>query len=73
MHETTQLPALLDQAAAAEYLGASPRTLERWRHTGTGPKFRKVGGLVRYMREDIAAFVVAAERQSTAQNSTAGR
>ena len=34
----------------------SPRTLERWRFTGEGPQFIKLGGRVIYRLEDIEAF-----------------
>ena len=34
----------------------SPRTLERWRWTGEGPKFVKLGGRVVYRLSDIEAF-----------------
>lgn len=44
---------LLDTHQAAEILGVSPGTLENWRAQGQGPKFRKVGRLVRYRRGDL--------------------
>jgi len=34
----------------------SPRTLERWRAKGTGPRFLRLGRLVVYRVEDIKAF-----------------
>lgn len=34
----------------------SPRTLERWRWTGTGPRFLKVGGRVIYRLADVEAY-----------------
>ena len=34
----------------------SPRTLERWRFTGEGPQFVKLGGRVIYRLEDIEAY-----------------
>jgi hypothetical protein len=34
----------------------SHRTLERWRHDGTGPAFLKIGGRIVYRLEDIQAF-----------------
>lgn len=36
--------------------GLSHRTLERWRHDGTGPAFLKIGGRAVYRLEDIEAF-----------------
>lgn len=34
----------------------SPRTLERWRWLGVGPKFLKIGGKVLYRLEDIESY-----------------
>ena len=34
----------------------SPRTLERWRFQGTGPRYLKVGGRVVYRLEDVEAY-----------------
>lgn len=43
----------------------SPRTLERWRWTGEGPKFVKLGGRVVYRLEDVEAFERDNVRTST--------
>lgn len=37
-------------------LKLSPRTLERWRWLGQGPRYLKVGGRVVYRLEDIIEF-----------------
>lgn len=42
---------------AAAYLGLSPNTLERWRWSGKGPSYRKLGRAVRYTREDLDAYL----------------
>lgn len=44
----------------------SHRTLERWRWTGEGPSFMKLGGRVIYRLEDIVAFEQACLRSSEA-------
>lgn len=44
----------------------SPRTLERWRWTGEGPQFVKLGGRVVYRLQDIEAFESEQLRASTA-------
>lgn len=65
-----QLPShliLLDSRRAAAILGCSERTLERRRVEGNGPRFRKLGGLVRYSLADINAYVEAAGRGSTSE------
>ena len=46
----------LRQAEVAQRWSVSHRTLERWRWTGQGPRFLKVGGRVVYRVEDIEAY-----------------
>lgn len=43
----------------------SERTIERWRFTGEGPQFIKLGGRVVYRLEDIEAFELRHIRQAT--------
>ena len=50
---------------AADYLGLSKNTLNRWRHTGDGPRFVKLGRAVRYRREDLDEWVASCSRAST--------
>jgi hypothetical protein len=46
----------LDNEQAADYLRLSPRTLDRQRVTGEGPRFRKFGRRVVYAIEDLEAW-----------------
>lgn len=46
----------LNQKELARRWGISHRTLERWRYTGQGPAFLKLGGRVLYRLPDIEAF-----------------
>ena len=55
----------LNQGEVASRWDVSPRTLERWRWTGTGPRFLKVGGRVVYRVEDIEAYEAEQLRTST--------
>ena len=48
---------LLDEEQVADMLGVSLAALRRWRREGRGPRFIKVERLVRYRREDVAAYV----------------
>ena len=50
----------------------SPRTLERWRWTGQGPRFLKIGGRVVYRIQDIQAYETAQLRTSTLTAQVAG-
>jgi transcriptional regulator with XRE-family HTH domain len=46
----------LNQKELARRWGISPRTLERWRRTGQGPRYMKLGWLVFYRKVDVAAY-----------------
>jgi Helix-turn-helix domain len=61
----TMSPTYLTQVELAVRWRISPRTLERWRWAGDGPRFIKIGGLVRYRRDDIEGFEAEQLRQIT--------
>lgn len=56
----------LNQTELATHWSISARTLERWRWTGEGPAFLKIGGRVVYRLEDMLAYEEARHRRSTA-------
>ena len=56
---------LLTTEEAARYLRVSPRTLERYRVTGDGPEFLKVGRLVFYEMAALDAWLERKRRRST--------
>jgi predicted site-specific integrase-resolvase len=55
----------LSQTELAARWNISHRTLERWRWTGQGPRFLKIGGRVVYRVEDIEAYEAEQLRTST--------
>jgi predicted site-specific integrase-resolvase len=57
----------LSQIELAARWNLSHRTLERWRWTGEGPQFIKLGGRVVYRLEDVEAFEAAQSRHNTAR------
>ena len=57
----------LTQEEAARILRLSPRTLERHRLTGTGPRFVKLGRRVLYRRADLDAWAEAHTYFSTSE------
>ena len=59
-------PRFLRTREAADFLGLSPRTLEKHRTYGTGPLFRKLGGRVVYAIDELEAW---AERGTVASTS----
>ncbi|MET3662031.1 helix-turn-helix transcriptional regulator [Aquamicrobium ahrensii] len=68
MHPNPALlpPRFLRTREAADFLGLSPRTLEKHRTYGTGPLFRKLGGRVVYAIDELEAW---AERGTVASTS----
>lgn len=53
---------------AAEYLGVSVPSLERWRGDGTGPKFRKLGTrIITYAIADLDAWASKQVLMSTSE------
>ena len=59
---------LMNETEAASRLGVAPKTLERWRSTGAGPLFVRIGSRhVRYTVEDIEAWIASRRRASLAE------
>jgi hypothetical protein len=52
---------------AAEYIGLSKSTLEKYRVTGNGPVYSALGRIVVYEIGDLDAFVEARKRISTSE------
>lgn len=48
---------LLNETEASEYLGCSVAALRKWRLLGKGPRYHKIGRLVRYSDADIAGYL----------------
>lgn len=59
----------LTQKELARRWAISHRTLERWRWTGEGPDYLKLGGRVIYRVEDITAFEATALRRGEASQA----
>lgn len=57
----------LTPKAAARYLLLSPLTLEKYRITGDGPRFRKHGRRVVYHKHDLDAWSQRRAHKSTSQ------
>ncbi len=55
----------LNQLDLAHRWAMSPRTLERWRWTGEGPRFLKLNGRVTYRLENVQEFEAERLRAST--------
>lgn len=65
----------LTTPALAEFLGVRPQTLRRWRMTGRGPEYTRLGGCkgrVIYRREDVEVWLSARKFPHTAAEFVAG-
>ena len=60
----------LTQCEPARRWAISPRTLERWRWMGEGPRFLKIGGRCAYRLQDILEFEEARLRQCTSPSAS---
>jgi len=59
---------LLDERQAAQRLHLSVRTLQRFRSAGNGPRYVKIGRLVRYQAGAVEAYLAACVRASTSDH-----
>jgi hypothetical protein len=59
--------ALYNVEAAAPAVLSNPRTMERWRKEGKGPRFVKVGRRVAYRGEALLDYLRAQERSHTGE------
>lgn len=58
--EATPSEQLMTPKEAADYIRSTPGTLQVWRTTGRYPlPYVKIGGCVRYRREDLETFLRA--------------
>lgn len=68
-------PALLPSPEAAVLLGIQPQTLRKWRLTGGGPRYVRLGlgptGRVAYRPADIDAWLAARTFASTSAETVA--
>ena len=61
---------LLTNQQAAELIGLKPATLDVWRNRGQGPRFVKVGRLVRYSEEEVVTWLHSQTRRSTSDTGS---
>lgn len=56
---------ILKTREAADYVRLGQPTLERFRLTGEGPVYCKLGGAVRYRKDDLDAWLESRRVRST--------
>jgi predicted DNA-binding transcriptional regulator AlpA len=67
-HEASARPAeFLDERQVADLLCQSVRTIQKWRVTGAGPGFYKLGRSVRYRHAEVIAWAEARRKAHTSQ------
>ena len=65
--KTNQIPRLRTPAAAT-YCGSTKSTLEKYRLTGLGPAYSKLGRVVVYDIADLNTWLESKKRYSTSEN-----
>lgn len=58
-----------DTEDAALIINCKPSTLRKWRVTGEGPEFFRVGKVVRYRRGDLRQWMETRRAKSTSQKA----
>jgi predicted DNA-binding transcriptional regulator AlpA len=67
-HTASLPPAeFLDERQVADLLCQSVRTIQKWRVSGAGPGFYKLGRSVRYRRAEVIAWAEARRKAHTSQ------
>ena len=60
---------ILNTKEAANYVRLGKPTLERFRISGDGPPYAKLGGAVRYRRADLDAWLASRLIRSTSEGA----
>lgn len=58
---TTELTKLLTPADLAEHLDVSAGTLANWRSAGTGPKYVRLSGVIRYRVDAVEKWIAGGD------------
>ena len=58
-------PPLLSIGQLADLLSVSPSLLAKWRMTGTGPRYAKLGRRILYDANDVSTWLKSQKRSST--------
>ena len=70
VYSTSASDILLTPAQTSTILQIKVATLAKWRWEGKGPKFKKIGGRVRYAMKAIEEFIEECERVSTSDTGS---
>jgi hypothetical protein len=67
MSKTADLKRLLTTPGAADYCGSTESTFEKYRITGVGPEYIKIGRKVVYETEALDRWLAERRRRSTSE------
>ena len=67
-HHPQTVDAYLSDRELAERTGTRPQTWRKWRLQGRGPRYVKIGRLVRYRWRDVQAWLDSRTVENTAQS-----
>ncbi len=70
-HLLNQNESLKNEVEAAALLNIAVPTLRRWRWSGDGPRFAKIGRAVRYDPAELRAYIERQTRRSTSDTGDA--
>jgi hypothetical protein len=75
MKDSTEVATpLFTERQAARYLTRSVSSLRRGRRNGAGPKFVKIGRSIRYLRDELNAYILECQTAGkTAGKTEVGR
>ncbi len=59
---------LMHSREVAAYLKVSESTLSRWRSSGTGPSFLRLGGIARYRLDAVDRWLAELEHDHAAES-----
>lgn len=60
---------LMTEHQAAAYTGHSVSAYRKWRYTGEGPRYAKLGASVRYRKRDLDEWIEANLVESTSEQA----
>ncbi|HEY1749593.1 MAG TPA: helix-turn-helix domain-containing protein [Xanthobacteraceae bacterium] len=67
--DAESLEKLINESAAADFIGYSRRALQNWRLRGGGPRYVRVSARsIRYRRRDLIEWAECRLRSSTSDN-----
>ena len=69
-HASDYWNCLINEKAAADFLGLTPRTMQAYRQHGGGPRYISISSrCLRYRRTDLRAWAEGRMRSSTSEGS----